>query len=225
MRIGQKGAEFTSSLLSSQELLYSIENILRRNGANVARPSVNVTYKVDLSGGQRRLKEAILYVAQKGQPMTFFGRTKLHKILWRADFRSFYERRQPITGRMYQKLEFGPALIEMLPVMQELLKTAALIEEPRLHGENTEYRPVPQVEPVLKFFSPEDLEYLGESLRHYWSMTGTETSDESHGIAWKSRHIGDLIPYEASFFEDKHLSVPTLQKLANLARKFNLRSA
>lgn len=190
-----------------------------------AQPQIKVTYRVDLSGGQRRLKEAILYVAQKGQGMGFFGRIKLNKILWRADFRSFYERGQPVTGRPYQKLEWGPALTEMVLVMHDLLREDLLTEETQVHGERTEYRPVAKVDPVLKFFSPEDLEFLDESLRHYWDMTGTESSDESHGIAWQTRNIGDGIPYESSFFEDRPLPHGTLQKLARLAVSLGLRSA
>jgi hypothetical protein len=56
-------------------------------------------------------------------------------------------------------------------------------------------------------------------------MTGTETSDESHGIAWKSREIGDAIPYEAAYFEDKPLSSSALERLAGIARKLRLHSA
>jgi hypothetical protein len=191
----------------------------------VAQRHANVTYRVDLSGGQRRLKEAILYVANQGRPMKFFGRVKLNKIIWRADFRSFYARHQPVTGRTYQKLKWGPALIEMMPVMQDLFREDLLIEEPELHGGKTEYRPVAKADPVLRLFSPEDIEYLDESLRHYWDKTGTETSDESHGIAWKAHVIGDAIPYEAAYFEDKPLPKATLQRLAEHARKLNLRSA
>jgi hypothetical protein len=33
-----------------------------------------VSYKIELAGGQRRLQEAILYVASHGQPMIFFWR-------------------------------------------------------------------------------------------------------------------------------------------------------
>jgi hypothetical protein len=131
-------------------------------------PNVNVTYKVDLSGGQRRLKEAIIYVVNKGEPIIFFDRVKLNKIIWRADFRSFYGRHQPVTGRIYQKLEWGPALIEMVPVMQELMREDILIEEPRFHSGKKELRPIARAEPVLKFFSREDIEYLDESLHHYW---------------------------------------------------------
>jgi hypothetical protein len=191
-----------------------------------ALPHVHVTYKVDLSGGQRRLKEAILYVAEKGQPMTFFGRIKLNKILWRADFKSFYERGQPVTGRTYQKLEWGPALVEMWPVMNDLLREDLLVEEEHtIPGDRIEHRPVAKAEPVLRLFSPEDIEFLDESLRHYWNMTGMESSDESHGIAWKTRNIGDAIPYEAAYFEDRPLPAPTLQRLADQARRAKLHSA
>lgn len=185
----------------------------------------NVNYKIELSGGQHRLKEAILYVAQKGERMKFFGRIKLNKILWRADFRSFFLRHQPVTGRGYQKLEWGPALIEMAPVVNELLRAGLLIEEARTHGDKTEHRPVAKANPVLRYFSPEDLEFLDESVSHYWDMNGTEASDESHGIAWKARNIGDPIPYEAAYFEDKPLSKSALQRFEKLARKLNLRSA
>ena len=185
----------------------------------------NVTYRVELSGGQRRLKEAILYVAQKSQPMKFFGRVKLNKIIWRADFRSFYERRQPVTGRAYQKLQWGPALTEMMPIMNDLLREGLLIEEPQSRGGKKEFRPVAKADPVLRLFSAEDLEFLDESLHHYWDKTGSEASDESHGVAWKSRNIGDAIPYEAAYFEDKALPKAALQRLAERARKLQLRSA
>jgi hypothetical protein len=186
--------------------------------------NIDVTYRVELSGGQRRLREAILYSAEKGQGMVFFGRIKLNKIIWRADFRSFYERRQPVTGRVYQKLQWGPALIEMVPIMQELLRDGLLIEERRIQGDKEEFRPIAKAKPMLRLFSPEDIHYLDESLHHYWDMTGTETSDDSHGVAWKSRNIGDPIPYEASYFNDKPLPLKTLDRLAEIARNHSLHS-
>ncbi len=167
-----------------------------------------------------------MYVAQKGQPMALFGRIKLNKILWRADFKSFYERGQPVTGRTYQKLEWGPALIEMWPIMNDLLREGLLVEEEHIvPGDKAEHRPITKADPVLRLFSPEDIEYLDESLHHYWNMTGMESSDKSHGTAWKTRNIGDAIPYEAAYFEDKPLPKTTLQRLAEQARKLNLHSA
>lgn len=185
----------------------------------------NVTYKVELAGGQRRLREAILYVATKGSEMEFLGGIKLNKILWRGDFRSYFHRQQPVTGRQYQRLKLGPAPVEMRPVISGMLRDCILkIQKRKVFG-HIEDRPIALDAPVMRFFSPDDIEYLDESIKHYWSMTGTETSDESHGIAWRSRHDGDAIPYEAAFFEDATLPEQTLERFAKMGAKREWKSA
>jgi hypothetical protein len=186
---------------------------------------VNVTYKVDLAGGQGRLQEAILYVARRGQDMKYFGAIKLNKILWRGDFRSYYHRRQPITGRQYQRLKLGPAPVEMKPVMARMLRDGLLNIEKRRIIDYKEDRAIPLAEPMMKFFSPDDIEYLDESIQHYWDMTGAETSDESHGMAWRSRNDGDAIPYEAAFFEDAPLNEAALDNFAKIGRQRGWKSA
>ena len=176
-----------------------------------------VSYKIELSGGQRRLKEVILYVAQRSAEMRFFGAIKLNKILWRADFRSFYERGQPVTGRQYQRLELGPAPVEMTPVLNEMLREGLIRIELRMQADLPEKRTIALSNPVLRFFSDEDCEFLDESVRHYWDMTGSETSDQSHGVAWKIRHDGDPIPYEASYLSDQPLGGKSKQRFLELA--------
>jgi hypothetical protein len=185
---------------------------------------LGVSYKIELAGGPRRLREAILYVASHGQPMVFFGGVKLNKILWRADFRAFYHRNHPVTGRQYQKLKFGPAAVEMFPVLQELVKGNLLRIDKRIVGDLVEDRPIALVDPITKFFSPDDLQYLEESLRYFWDLTGSETNDESHGIAWRARNIGDPIPYEAAFFEDAPLTDVRLERFARIGREKGWRS-
>src|SRR6478672_8661822 len=81
-----------------------------------------LTWKVPLAGGQRRLREAVLYVSNACTEAERFGLVKLNKIIWRADFESFAQRGQPVTGRQYQRLPQGPAPIEMKPVLNEMLR-------------------------------------------------------------------------------------------------------
>ena len=126
---------------------------------------------------------------------------------------------------MYQRLQFGPAPVEMPPVMNELLRDGLVRQERREVFGHTEHRSVPLVDPVLNFFSKDDVAFLDESIGHYWAMTGMETSDESHGVAWKSRSDGDLIPYEASYFEDAPLRDTTLENLAKVGTKYSWQSA
>ena len=184
-----------------------------------------VDYRITLSGGQSRLKEAILYVCRKSVDMDHFGAIKLNKILWRADFRSYAARGIPVTGRQYQRLSMGPAPVEMPPVINDLLRAGALTIERRTIGRHEEKRHVARVEPVLRAFSQEDLDYVDEAIEHYRHLTGTEASDESHGVAWKTRQDGDPMPYQSAYFEDGPLPPATLDKLTAIARSKGWQSA
>ncbi len=169
-------------------------------------PEPKVTSMVRLPGGQKRLREMILYVASRCAEARYFGAVKLNKIIWRADFESFAARKIPVTGRAYRRQKFGPAVVEMLPVHREMLRQGSIRIEQRDFGEGfVEDRTIAIDTPDLRLFDNEDIAYVNEAIRHYWDMTGTETSDESHGVAWKTRHNGDPMPYELAFLSDEPL--------------------
>lgn len=175
------------------------------------------TLTVPLPGGQSRIREAILYVAERGAGMRFFGAIKLNKIIWRADFRSFADRGVPLTGREYRRRYFGPALLEMLPVHREMLKDGLIRMERRDFGDGiVENRTIPLVKPNSATFSQEDLAFLDESIEYFRHMTGDETSDDSHGVAWKTRNDGDPMPYDLAYLSDKPLSLPQLLHIEQL---------
>lgn len=176
-----------------------------------------LTYKLELPGGQSRLREAALYVMNAARDFDYFGLIKLNKMLWRADFMSFHERRFPVTGRSYQKLEHGPAPVEMKPVLREL-ESAGRIEYVD-SGVPNEKRPVPLVEVKISNLSPRDLEFLGEAIAYYRAMTASATSRESHGVAWRSREMGELIPYDTAIFDDLPMSQSLEHKLMWLGRE------
>lgn len=182
-----------------------------------------VTYRVELPGGQKRLKEAAIYVMELAKDFEYFGLVKLNKVLWRADFLAFHERQFPITGRQYQKLEHGPAPVEMRPVLREMEETGWMtyITSTVPH----EKRPAPLSPPKLMNLSPRELEFLKELAEHYRNMTAAQTSKNSHGVAWNTRDIGSLIPYEAVIFDDTPLPQELEHKLLWLGRERNWRSA
>ncbi|WMT75043.1 Panacea domain-containing protein [Bradyrhizobium sp. Ash2021] len=187
-----------------------------------ARPKL--TWKVPLPGGQRRLREAVLYVSQKCETAPFFGKVKLNKIIWRADFDSFAQRGQPVTGRQYQRLRQGPAPVEMLPVLNDLLAEGLLAIKLVPQGNHDEQRPVALEKPVLNLFSLQDLEYLDRAISIYWEKTGTEVSDISHGAAWKSREDGEPMPYELAYLSDEPLGRGQKAKLLKLATTYGWNS-
>lgn len=178
-----------------------------------------------MPGGQKRLGEAVLYVSQKCEAAAYFGLVKLNKIIWRADFESFAQRGQPVTGRQYQRLKQGPAPVEMLPVLNELQADGALIIQKRLQQFNREeQRPVALADPVLSFFSKQDLEYLDRAISVYWEMTGKEVSDLSHGVAWRSREDGEPMPYELAYLSDEPLGRSQKARLLQLAEVYGWHS-
>ena len=178
-----------------------------------------LTYQVPLPGGQSRLREIILYVAGRSADAPRFGKIKLHKIIWLADFTAFAERRLPVTGRAYQRLEFGPAPVEMAPVLEELQQDGLLsFEEVDFGDDIVEKRPIALLPPNLKRFSRDDLDFVDRSIKHYWHMTGKETSDHSHGVAWRTRKNNDPMPYELAFLLDEKPEAEATKRILDLAK-------
>ncbi len=183
-----------------------------------------LTWRVQLPGGQTRLREGILYVSKACESAPSFGLVKLNKILWRADFDSFVERGQPVTGRQYQRLEQGPAPIEMRPVLNEMLAENLIRIDRARVIDFFEQRPVALVEPNVSLFSRSDLNFFDRAIAIYWDKTGKETSDASHGAAWASRDNGTPMPYESAYLSDQSISERLKGRLLTLAQKYGWKS-
>jgi hypothetical protein len=176
------------------------------------------TPKVQMQGGQGRLREMILYVSEQCSGARYFGAIKLNKIIWKSDFDSYAARGVPITGRQYLKQRLGPALKEMVPLRNEMARDGLIAFQRRDFGEGIfEERTVALVKPNLRDFSPEDMTFVTASIQHYWDMTGMESSDESHGIAWKTRAIGQTMPYESALLSDRLIGSDQLRRLQQQA--------
>lgn len=175
------------------------------------------TFRVNLPGGQDRLRQLIIYIAQRCEGAERFGAIKLNKILWRADFQSFAQRRIPVTGREYKRLEMGPAPKEM-PILHKEMQAQGLISMTKIlvvRGK-IEHRTIAHMAPNMAWFSAEDQRYIEESISYYWEKTGTEASDDSHGVAWKSRNNGELMPYELAFLSDRKIGAVQFLRLRSL---------
>jgi hypothetical protein len=185
-----------------------------------------LTYRVDLPGGDNRLREMILYVSQQSVEMPRFGKTKLNKILWDADFTAFAERRVPITGRPYFRLKAGPAPVEMQTILAEM-DQAGLIKIELIDFGNgmVEQRILAQVKPSLNWFSPDDIGYMDRAIRRLWDMNAKQASDHSHGVAWHTREDLDPLPYETALLSDEKLRGPTLARIKGIAQERGWKSA
>jgi Antitoxin SocA-like, Panacea domain len=177
-----------------------------------------LTYRVESPGGQLRLREMILYVSDHCANARRFGKVKLNKIIWKSDFDAFAARHVPVTGRPYQRLRWGPAAVEMPPLYGEMLQEGLIhIDRIDLGDGYIEHRTIPDVQPELKLFSQDDLSYVDTAIEYYWEKTGTEASDDSHGVAWGTREDGDPMPYELALLSDRHLGKMQGARLLEMA--------
>lgn len=176
-----------------------------------------LTSTVPLPNGRGRLRSLVLYVADECRDAPHFGLVKLNKIIWKADFTSFAERGVPVTGRAYQRLEWGPAPIEMLPLLKEMERDGAIEIVRRDFGDDVVEE---RVVPLAKYFPDlpaKDLQYVSKAIAYYWNMTGSETSDDSHGVAWRTRRNKDPMPYELAYLSDREIEGRQLARLSKLA--------
>lgn len=149
-----------------------------------------------------KLRELILYVAQRSEEDFHFGKTKLYKILFFADFGAYARWGRSITGHPYERYPKGPvpargpALLEFM----EERGDAQIVEE-------THYdRPILRVRALrpaaLDVFSAEELGLVEHVVRALRDDNAKQVSERSHEfIGWQATLPGEVIPYETVFVD------------------------
>jgi hypothetical protein len=134
-----------------------------------------------------------------------FFSTKLHKLVWAADFASFCETGSTISGARYQREKFGP-VPKAMPIILDRLKDEKRIEFRKVTvGTKEGFRPVALDAADLSRFSQRQLMIVDKVIAENFGKTGKQLSDESHDkLAWKVLENGDLIPFAAWFVTSRH---------------------
>lgn len=185
-----------------------------------------LTYEVaDLKDGDRRLRELIVYIAGKFLTCEFFGIVKLNKTLFHSDMLSFRRHGVPISGSKYKKDYRGPVPVHVLPVQKQMEQRheIAVVSEDK-YG-LTQRRVVALRRPDLTLFTGRDIAIVDEVIQRLWQKTGTQVSEESHGVQWNTRALEDPIPYEASYLSDEPITPADVERTAALATKYGWAAA
>jgi hypothetical protein len=170
----------------------------------------DMTFKFDEPFGDNRLKELILYIAEKCQEDTTFGAIKLNKILYFSDFISFTKYGEPITGVEYMRLGQGPVPKRMKPISSEMQAQHKIFIQKRDYFGHEQQRVIPMNEANLDIFKPRDIALVDEVINHLWGESAERVSKMSHGIAWKMFEDKQSIPYEAAYLSN---ATPTQEDL------------
>jgi hypothetical protein len=161
-----------------------------------------MTFRFGEPYGDDRLRELILYIAEKCQEDPTFGATKLNKILYFSDFLSFTLHGEPVTGVEYMRLGQGPVPKRMKPITRELQEEHRIAVQSRDYFGLEQQRVIPLSKPNLDLFKPRDIAVVDEVIKQLWGDSAKKVSRLSHGIAWKMFEDKESIPYEAAYLSN-----------------------
>jgi len=148
-----------------------------------------------------KIHELVLYVCAKSAKDERFGRTKLNKILFFADFLAFANTGKAITEVTYWTLPWGPGPKCLLPVLDKLTKAGRLAEQDINFYEKPQKRPIALKAPDLKHFTAEEISLVDYVIEKLWNLTAAEVSEFSHRFLfwWDAMPEKTLIPYAAAW--------------------------
>lgn len=165
-----------------------------------------------------KLRQLVLYIADRSIDDSRFGKTKLNKILFFADFTAFQLLGHSVTGAQYQHLPNGPGPHQMLPILNGLQSDGAIL----IRGEETfvgiQQRVVPVWDPDPTAFLPEEVAIIDRVVDVLRPLTNFEVSELSHQtVAWRLTTNYQEIPYGAAVFSTSEPSEDDLLWLKEVA--------
>lgn len=175
-------------------------------GASRKDKGNSLTFGSDGPRSTEKLRELVLYIADKCEDDPTFGAVKLNKILFYADFISFAEYGEPITGVKYRKFEQGPVPTILRRVRMEMEDGGDLVIRKKSYHGRMQHRPIPLRPPDFNQLGARDIALVDDMIQAFWNRTAQEVSELSHDRAWKNALEGEVIPYEAAFVSDEPLT-------------------
>ena len=164
----------------------------------------------------RKLQELIVYVADMSRGDRFFGKTKLNKILFYADFTAYRRLGHSITGAVYQHLPQGPCPHQLLPALEALGDD--LREEFESTYVGTRTRLVPLRAAVLELFTGEEVGIVNAVLDDLRPYTAQGISDLSHAtMAFRLTRDYHEIPYGTALLANAEPTADDVQWLEDVS--------
>lgn len=157
-------------------------------------------------------KELVVYVAQQCSEYEDFGVTKLNKVLFFADFFHYLKYGEPLTGWTYVHDTFGPVPKNIEAIRKKMEKKDIAIAHVQT-GEFVRQRVVALREPNISSIPSEKIATLTQVIG--WSCgdgspSARLLSSFSHDfIGWDVTEMGEEIPYQTIFLENKPKQILT----------------
>ncbi|MCY4525010.1 MAG: Panacea domain-containing protein [Anaerolineaceae bacterium] len=182
--------------------------------------SERFTYEFPEMSPEKRLRELILYIAEKLKDDPAFGRVKLVKIIYFADMESFRLTRQPVTGSAWFRDNFGPTPENFLETLDALKAAGNITESEREYFGRMQKRINVLSEPTIGLLSSRELGIVDRVIERFADWNASELSRHSYGVAWRLSEGERYIPYEYARYSDEPLSDEELIHAEKLAHKY-----
>lgn len=147
---------------------------------------------------REKLKAFVLYIVWRTSHTEGFGSTKLNKVLWFTEARSFEAYGRPITGEQFIRDQFGPRSKHLREICDELEREGRIepFSEQMLNYPVHRYRALHPADTSM--FTAEEL-----TLADWWiatiaeRYTATSISQLSHDYGWEVAAMGEELPLHA----------------------------
>jgi hypothetical protein len=165
-----------------------------------------------------KMKELILYVAERSADDPYFGATKLNKILFYSDFLAYAFFGESITGQPYFKLPHGPAPRRLLPIQEEMERAEEIVIAQVQRYAFRQRKVVPLRPARLDAFTPDQLDLVQEVIELLRSKSALEASEFSHSfLGWELVEEREDIPYSTVFLTRETPDAEHLERYRDLA--------
>lgn len=169
---------------------------------------------------EQRLRELVLYVAEKLADDPQFGSIKLNKVLFYSDFLAYGSYGRPITGALYRHLPKGPAPRELPEVREKLLAEGHVVEVPGTRFGHQRKRLIPMRSAELSIFTALEIALVDMIIEDFRPKNAYQLSEFSHKeAAWQLAPEGEDIPYSAVFLSNLKPSLRDIERGQEIARE------
>ena len=172
-----------------------------------------------------KLRELVVLISTLSEGDKPFGKVKLNKLLFFADFTAYRHFGKSITGHEYQRLPNGPAprkLVKLIPSLGTPPKPDRdiAIRTEDYYGRSVQ-RPLALRSPNTQWFTFAEIKLVQDLVAKWHGKSARDISDNSHKfMGWKLARNGETIPYEVALVgrrqpsEEERRRGKELQKLA-----------
>lgn len=161
---------------------------------------------------REKFKDAMHYVAARAGARPGFGATKLYKVLWFAEARTFVLYKRPLTNAEFIREKHGPVPRLAMPIRNELHREGRV----EFWQDRFQSKPIWRMRALTPArtdrFNKEELDTLNYWIRHIdEDHTAASISEESHDYGWDIARMGERLPLHA--FLAERIRDPNVEEL------------